>query len=99
MSLELARVANVPDMVANSIVVSIGDIQLSTRNPFRHLNRFEHRAVAVPATSSIIHLAGSGRLAVVPEHIHQVVGMNVVANLLPLVTENGVRGAGDDALH
>src|SRR5262245_26210128 len=99
MTLKFAGIADIPDMVAASRAVPIGTVKLSAGDPFYQFDRFEDRAVAMPATASVVHFARPRRRVIVPEHVHQIIRMKVVSHLLSFVSQNGIGRAEESALH
>ena len=66
MGLELADIADEPDMIAVPAVLDAFKFQLLPRNPLANLDRFEHRAIAVAAAAGVVDFAraaGSGGIA------------------------------------
>ena len=53
----------------------------------------------VSCSTSVIDFAGSGILVELPEHIDQIAGVDVIADLLTGVAEHGVGQAFDTAAH
>ena len=62
------------------------------------VDRLFHRAVAKSAAARVVDLAGLGGLVVLPEHVDEVQRVDVVADLLALVTEDSVPRPGQSAL-
>ena len=88
--LELAGIADVPDVITDAILVVVLDFHRVFGQFLADGNCFLHRAVALAATAGVVHLTWPGILMIVPEHVHQIVRMNVVANLLSFVAQDGV---------
>src|SRR5919107_3131906 len=99
MGLELAHVADPPDVVAAPIRLRVDPVQPLTGDLLAQLHGFEHRTIAKPASAHIVNLADPGVLIEVIEGIDQIVAVNVIPNLLPLVTEYGIWVARHRAPH
>src|SRR5262245_57643744 len=52
----------------------------------------------MPAPAGVVDLAGARILAVLPEHLDEVAGVNIVTNLFSIVAENRICLSGDRAL-
>ena len=72
------------------LVVVVDHVHLLAGAAARRGDRFQHRAVAVPAAAGVVDLAGPRGLVELPEHVDQVAGVDVVADLLALVAEDRV---------
>ncbi len=88
--LELAGIADVPDVVADPVGLVVDQVHLLAGAGFAEVDRLFHRAIAEPAAAGVVDLAGSGGLVVLPEHVDQVERVDVVAYLLPAITEHGI---------
>ena len=86
-------------MVADPRLLAHLPAQLAAGDPLADLDRLQHRAVGEAAAADVVDGGGAGRLAEGVEGGDQVGAVDVVADLLALVAEDGVRGAGDGALH
>ena len=60
---------------------------------------FKHGAIGVAAAADVIDLTGTRRLDEMPKRFHQIVAVNVVADLFAFVTEHPIRLAGCGASH
>src|ERR1700677_3575808 len=96
---ELAGVAYPPDVVTRTVIFFVSVVQLSARNLFADLDRFQHRSVAETAAANVVNLATARLLEELMEAIDQVSAVNVVAHLLTLVSEHSVRTPGHRAAH
>ena len=99
MRLHLSKVAVVANVVTNSVLIDIAPFHLSACDILDHVERFENRARVGLAASEIVDFGNSWRL---PELIHEaryVCRMNVVADLLSLVSKDPVLAVFDVALH
>lgn len=99
MRLEFFRVADIPDVVANPILIRVRHVHLPFGQLLDQRNRFNHRAVAVSTPARVVDLAASRVLMKVPEHFDQIRRVNVVSNLLPLIAVDRVLVAGQRTLH
>ncbi len=99
MRLELARVADVPDVVADAIGLAVRPPQLLAGNCLAQRDRFLHRAIAVTRTAHVVHLADAGGLVELIKRRDQVGAMDVVPDLFALVAVDDVGGSRTDTLH
>ena len=97
MLLKTANVTDPPHVVTGSVDAIIRPMHLSVGQRLALIDGFEYRAIAVAAATDIVYLAGSGRLEKMPERAHQVEGMDIVADLLPGISENDIRRIGKSA--
>src|SRR4051794_6237053 len=86
-------------MVANARLRSHLPLELTISDPLARGDRLEHRAIRVTPPTDVVDGGGTGRLAEGLEGGDQVRAVNVVADLLAGVAEDGVWRAGYDALH
>src|SRR5688572_10784450 len=54
--LELGEIADVPDVITAPIVIGVFQVHLPPAYLFAQLDGFEHRAVALPASTHVVHL-------------------------------------------
>src|SRR5690242_21722509 len=92
MPLEAPNVADPPDMIASAVRVRIRPSHLPAGQVLAFVDCLEHRAVAVTPPADVVHLAGARSLKEMPKRVHQVEGVDVVANLLAGVPEHDIRG-------
>ena len=97
--LERVEVANPPHVVTDPRLIGKRVIEGSTGDLFAERNRLQHRDVRISPTTKVVNRASGRRPVKRVEGSHYVMGVNVVANLLALVTEHGVGIAADGALH
>src|SRR3989339_1248573 len=97
--LELPDVTDVPDVIANPISVLVGDIHLSGANLLAKLNRFDHGTIAMATASCVIDFARPWLASKMPEHAHEIEGMDIVAHLFALVAEYPILLAGKGTSH
>ena len=91
MHLKLSCVADIPNMVANPRVFTIADIHAFAGKLLADRNGFEDGTITVTTTSCVIDLSRSRVLGIVPEHVDQIVGVDIVADLLPLISQDRIR--------
>jgi len=89
-TLELTHVTNPPDVIADAVGFLVAPMQLPPRQFLTDLDGLQHRAFRVTRTACIVNLRHPWVLEELPEHRDQIVTVDVVSNLLPLVAENGV---------
>src|SRR5262245_59458881 len=90
MVLKLPRITDVPNMISDAILIGVFPVHAPAGSYFALANCLQHRAIAMPAASSVIDFAGSRILTVLPEHVYQVKRVDVVADLLSGIAENCV---------
>src|SRR5258706_553975 len=86
-------------MIATTILVDIPGMKGLTGNLFAKRDCFHHGAVAIPPAADVVDLAGAGFLEELMEGADEIGAVDVVANLLFLVPEDGIGGLGDRTLH
>ena len=99
MRLEFSRIADVPDVVSDPILIRVSHVHLSVGQLLDQRDRLRHRAVTVSATAGVVDLAAARVLVEVPEHRDQIGRVNVVSNLLSLVAVDRVLVARQRTLH
>lgn len=97
--LEFAYVADPPDMIPAAIVIHVRCNGLFPRQLLRHANGFRHAAIAEPAAAHVVYFAGSRRPMKLREGVHQVVAVDIVADLLTLIPEDAILPAREYALY
>src|SRR5688500_8862330 len=98
MGAEFGGIADIPDVIADAILLSIRPAELLASDLLAELNSLEPRAVAVATTADVIDLTGAWREIDLMERRYQVSAMNVVTYLLALIAVDRVWRPGDDAL-
>ena len=86
-------------MVADPRLLAHLPAQLAAGDPLADLDRLQHRAVAEAPAADVVDGGGARGPAEGVEGGDQVGAVDVVADLLAVVAEDGVRSAGDGALH
>src|SRR5258708_20048945 len=99
MFFELAHVADPPDMVPYPVVLTVNIVHFFLCDLFAKGNRFQHRAIGVSTSAGVIDLSGTRILVKFPEHIHQIIAMNIIPQLFALVAEDSILISGDRAFH
>ena len=97
--LEPPDIADVPDVIANPIVLRERIVHFLAGHLLTGLDRFLHRAIAMAAAPRIVNLGDPRVLAEVPEHVDEVARMDVVANLFSFIAKYCVRLGFDVTLH
>ena len=97
---EFTHITYVPDMVAATVIISISVVHFITGYTFADIYSFQHGAIGKSATTGIVYLATrTWMLIKMPEHIHQITTVNIIAHLLAFVTKYGVVLTSYGALH
>src|SRR5436190_10537906 len=99
MRLKTPHIADVPDVVANSIRFGVIPRQLPSGDFLAEFDRFEDGTVGVPAASQIVNLTSSRRAEKFPKRRDEIITMNVVAHLFSLVPKNTIWFSADRAFH
>ena len=84
-------------MVARPNLVGVRPVHRSSDQPLARRDGFYHGAIGVTTAADIIDRAVPRALDKVPESIDEIPGMDVVANLLPLVAEHRIGLPGNGA--
>jgi len=92
---EFGEIGDVTDVVAFAILVDILPIELFAGNLLDFGDGFEHGDAVLSPTTHVVDLAGPRISGKFFDGADDVVAVNVVADLLRLVTEDGV-GAADE---
>ena len=98
MRLKLACVTDIPDVVADPVVFGVDQVHFLAGTTLTEADRLPHRAIAESAATRVVNLARPRRLVILPEHVDQVQRVDIVADLLALITEDGVSGPRQRAL-
>ena len=85
---EPVDVTDPPDVVANSVLLDIASLHWSAGQPLTFRDGFEDRTIGVPGTPDVIDCRNFWRSENLPEGIHQIKGVDVVANLLAFIAKN-----------
>src|SRR3989338_9041789 len=99
MRFKFGKVGNIPDMIAHSWFVLVRHCRFLPQQFLGYTNSFEHRDVALPSTAGVIYLSRSRLLMKVPEHVDQIVRVDVITHLLAFVTENRIVRTRRNALY
>src|SRR5262245_50681357 len=99
MRLELAHVADPPDVVADAIGFLVPPVYFVAADLFAHLNGFEHGTVAVAATADVVNLRHAWGANEFRKRFDQIEAVNIIADLFSLVTENPVRSTAHGTDH
>ena len=96
---EALDVADPPDVIANAVGVRIAPIEFVSRDGLAFINSLKDGAIAVSSASHVINPGYAGLEIKLIKGADQIVTVNIVAHLLPLVTDDRVRAPGHRALH
>ena len=99
MGFKFADVADPPDMVPDPVVVAVVIRQFLSRDFLAKTYGFEDGAVRIPRTASIVNFSRARGLIEMPEHIDEIIGVNVVPHLLPHVPMDRILIPGYRAFH
>lgn len=99
MGLELADIADPPDVVADPVVFQVGPVQFFPADFLTKINRFQHGAVGMSAASNVVNFTTAWILKELVERFNKVVTVNVIADLLPSVTKDTIRITSHGAFH
>ena len=97
--LEFGKVRNVADVVALAVLIHVLPVQLFPGHLLDFADGFEHRNAVLAAAAEVVDLAGARIGGEFLNRAHHIVAMNIVANLLALVAEDGIGSAGNGHLH
>jgi hypothetical protein len=86
-------------MIAPTVLVKIGVIQLIAGDGSAKVYGLQHRTVAEAAAADVISRSASWVRKKLMKCLNQVGTMDIVANLLSLVAEDRVRRAHNGAFH
>src|SRR4051812_2323707 len=87
---KLCNVAHPPDMVADAVVLHVLRLHPVAGDLLAEYDRLKHRTVAEAAPSHVVRLAGAGGAIEVMECVYEIGAVDIVAHLLPLVSEDPV---------
>src|SRR5215217_5627084 len=96
---ELPNIADPPNVVADPVVLDIFPRKFATADFLAEFNRLQHRAIGMATAPDVINLRHARRPNEGHKRLHQIETVNVVPDLLPLVTEDAVRAPAHRALH
>ena len=86
-------------MIANSVGFTVTVTHGVARDALAQCNGFRHRTIGVSSAASVVNFSWTWILIKMPEHIHQIIAVNVVSDLLAFVSKNGVMLFGYGAVH
>src|SRR5215469_16578824 len=90
MSLHLGQVANVTDVIAVAVPVDVFPDHFLARHLFGKSERLKDRTTVVATAAEVVNLAAARTFNKTLDEAHDVSRMNVVADLLALVSINRV---------
>ena len=83
--LEFAHITNIPDVIPDPIIIGKGIVHFIAHNRLGHAYGLCHRAIAVATPPRVVHFRNTWILIEMPEHVYEVVGMDIIPDLLALV--------------
>src|SRR5580658_2789942 len=89
-ALEFSNVRNPPDVVAGAIVFAVAPVHRPASQPLANFDRFQHRTFGMTAATNVIDLTNPGLPEEIPQRGHQIVSVNVIADLFSFITQHGV---------
>ena len=90
MFLEFSQVADVPDVVAATVLVDDGVIHFVAGDLLTQVNRLQNRTAVLPAPAHVVNFGDFRILINMPKGIDEIVTMDVVAHLFTFITEDRV---------
>src|SRR5450759_3455353 len=99
MTPESLQAADPPDVVTDPVNVAVRGRHWPADDVLAELDRFHHRAVAVPPSPDVVNLAAARRGKKGVERGDQVGAMDIVADLLATISVNRIRLSGYRTLH
>ena len=99
MFMKLAYIRNPPNMVADAIGFGIDEIHPVTGTFLAEGYGLQNGRIGMSAASGIVDCALARIFIEIPKHVHKVIAVNVVPDLLTFVTENCVLLTDYGALH
>src|SRR5581483_2458372 len=96
-ALELAAIGNPPDMIASARLGDVARFEPAAERALKEGDCLQHGAAAGTAAADIVDLARAGATKVFDEATHEIARVDVVANLLALMTDHIVGAAGSHA--
>ena len=88
MCLDLSKIAVVADVVTDAILINIRVVLRFAGQRFHRRERLQNGARVVIPSPHVVDFAGSRRFTKCQDQVRNVLGMNVVANLLSFVSKN-----------
>src|SRR4051794_8657952 len=74
-------------MIPNACWLLVSPVQLLSRHLLYLSNSFEHGNAVSPTAPEVIHFAGLTLLSECFERLDYIIGVNIIADLLPLVAK------------
>jgi len=99
MVLEFADIADPPNVVAGAVVLDVCPVQFAAADLLAQVNCLQHGAIGMAAAAQVVNFARARRAEKLPDGLDEIVAVDVVAYLLPLVAEDAIGLAGDGAFH
>ena len=96
---EFGQVRDVTDVVALAVLVDILPVHLLATHPLEFGDGFEHGNAVLAAAAEVVDLSAARTCRKFLDRTHYVVAMNIVADLLALVAENGIGATGNRHFH
>lgn len=99
MRLEPPDVTYPPDMVARPIGLAVRPPHFASSQFLAFCDRLQHRAIAIPTAADIIDLAAARSFEKMPKRVYEIKGVDIIAYLLPTVSENDIGGVAHRAFY
>ena len=99
MGFEFAEIGDVADVIAFAIFIHVSPIEFFPGELLDFGNGFEHGDAIFAAATHVVDLAGAGIRGEGFDGSYYIVAVNVVADLLSLVTEDGIFQAVEGGFH
>ena len=90
MGLEFREVGDVADVVADAVFLDVAPVELFPRELLRAVDGFDHGDAVLAAATHVVDLPGAGTSGELFDGANDIVAVNVVTDLLALVTEDRV---------
>ena len=90
MGLEFREIGDVADVVADAVLVDVAPVQFLAGELLSAVDGFDHGDAVLAAATHVVHLPGAGTSGELFDGANDVVAVNVVTDLLALVTEDRV---------
>ena len=87
---ELGQVGDVADVIAFAGFIYVTIVEFPPGPAFDTINGLEHGNAVFAAAAHIVDLAGAGISCKLLHRPHDIVTVNIVANLFALVAKNGI---------
>ena len=97
--LEFTNITDIPDVIADTVILEVGKIELVPGELLSDSDGLEHGAVRMAASPDVVDFAHTRVFVKVEKGGDEIVRVDVITDLLSFVSEDAVGAAFDDALH